>query len=70
MHIALKNKNGDLGREQKASSLKLLLWVGMVSISMFFAGLLSAFIVEKADVNTWQGFMIRTNSNAGFNGPN
>ena len=58
MHIALKNKNSDLGQKQKASSLKLLLWVAMVSISMFFAGLLSAFIVEKADVNNWQGFTL------------
>ena len=58
MHIALKNKNSDLGQKQKASSLKLLLWVAMVSISMFFAGLLSAFIVEKADVNNWQGFAL------------
>ena len=47
MEIALKNK-----------VRKQLLWVAMVSISMFFGGLISAFIVEKADVNTWQGFSL------------
>ena len=47
MDITLKNK-----------VRKQLLWVAMVSISMFFGGLISAFIVEKADVNTWQGFSL------------
>tara|TARA_B110000116_G_scaffold128468_1_gene111423 strand:+ start:109 stop:714 length:606 start_codon:yes stop_codon:yes gene_type:complete len=47
MDIALKNK-----------VRKQLLWVAMVSISMFFGGLISAFIVEKANINTWQGFTL------------
>ena len=47
MEIALKNK-----------VRKQLLWVAMVSISMFFGGLISAFIVEKANINTWQGFTL------------
>ena len=32
---------------------KQLLWVALVSISMFFASMLSAFIVEKAVVVNW-----------------
>ena len=47
MDIALKNK-----------VRKQLLWVAMVSISMFFAGLISVLIVGKADVNTWQAFIL------------
>jgi len=37
---------------------KQLLWVAMVAISMFFASLLSAFIVEKADVLNWNKFIL------------
>ena len=37
---------------------KQLLWVSLVSISMFFASLLSAFIVEKADVLNWNEFIL------------
>ena len=37
---------------------KQLLWVALVSISMFFASLLSAFIVEKADVLNWNEFIL------------
>ena len=37
---------------------KQLLWVALVSISMFFASMLSAFIVEKADVVNWKVFIL------------
>jgi cytochrome c oxidase subunit 3 len=37
---------------------KQLLWVALVSISMFFASMLSAFIVEKADVGNWKNFIL------------
>ena len=37
---------------------KQLLWVALVSISMFFASMLSAFIVEKADVGNWKYFIL------------
>ena len=37
---------------------KQLLWVAMAAISMFFASLLSAFIVEKADVLNWNEFIL------------
>jgi cytochrome c oxidase subunit 3 len=37
---------------------KQLLWVAMAAISMFFASLLSAFIVEKADVGNWHEFIL------------
>ena len=37
---------------------KQLLWVALVSISMFFASMLSAFIVEKADVGNWKVFIL------------
>jgi cytochrome c oxidase subunit 3 len=37
---------------------KQLLWVALVSISMFFASMLSAFIVEKADVGNWEDFIL------------
>jgi cytochrome c oxidase subunit 3 len=33
---------------------KQLLWISLAAISMFFASMLSAFIVEKADVGNWQ----------------
>jgi len=41
----------------KDKALKQLLWVGMFSISMFFAGLTSAFIVRKAEGN-WTEFIL------------
>ena len=37
---------------------KQLLWVALVSISMFFASMLSAFIVEKGDVENWRNFSL------------
>ena len=37
---------------------KQLLWVALVSISMFFASMLSAFIVEKADVGNWKDIVL------------
>lgn len=46
MDISLKNK-----------VRKQLLWVAMAAISMFFAGLLSAFIVRKAEGN-WTEFIL------------
>jgi len=36
----------------KNKSAKLLLWVAIAGISMFFAGLTSAYIVRKADIIT------------------
>ena len=47
MDIALRNR-----------VKKQLLWVALVSISMFFASMLSAFIVEKADVGNWKDFIL------------
>lgn len=41
----------------KNKALKQLLWVGMGSISMFFAGLTSAYIVRKAEGN-WVDFIL------------
>ena len=41
----------------KNKSLKLLLWVGIAGISMFFAGLTSAYIVRKAEGN-WIVFQL------------
>ena len=40
----------------KNKALKQLLWVGMGSIAMFFAGLTSAYIVRKAEGN-WVDFI-------------
>ena len=37
---------------------KQLLWVALAAISMFFASMLSAFIVEKADVGNWKVFIL------------
>lgn len=42
-------------QEKNASSKKLLLWVGMGSMVMFFAGLTSAYIVRKMEGN-WREF--------------
>ena len=41
----------------KNKSAKLLLWVGIAGISMFFAGLTSAYIVRKAEGN-WLEFQL------------
>lgn len=40
------------------SSKKQFLWIAMGSMVMFFGGLLSALIIEKADVNNWQAFVL------------
>ena len=37
---------------------KQLLWVALAAISMFFASMLSAFIVEKGDVDNWQDIVL------------
>lgn len=42
-------------QEKNASSKKMLLWVGMGSMVMFFAGLTSAYIVRKMEGN-WREF--------------
>ena len=41
----------------KNRPLKQLLWVGIAAISMFFAGLTSAYIVRKAEGN-WTEFVL------------
>jgi cytochrome c oxidase subunit 3 len=41
----------------KNRALKQLLWIGMGSIAMFFAGLTSAYIVRKAEGN-WTDFIL------------
>lgn len=48
MLVKMNNKN---------KALKQLLWVGMISISMFFAGLTSGYIVRKAEGN-WTNFIL------------
>ena len=50
----LKNKSWFRRNER---SEKLLLWVGIAGISMFFAGLTSAYIVRKAEGN-WLEFQL------------
>ena len=55
MSLALHTNNNDEVKKL-ASSKKQLLWIAMGSMSMFFAGLISALIVEKADVNNWTNF--------------
>ncbi len=37
---------------------KQLLWISLAAISMFFASMLSAFIVERADVRNWKEFIL------------
>jgi len=53
MSIAINNKeNTDI--KKIISSKKQFLWIAMGSMVMFFGGLLSALIIEKADLNTFQ----------------
>ena len=54
MDIAFEHSS--LEKEKRLASKKQLLWIAMGSMSMFFAGLISALIVEKADVNNWTNF--------------
>lgn len=37
---------------------KFALWLGMASMTMFFAALTSALIVKKADIQTWENFRL------------
>jgi cytochrome c oxidase subunit 3 len=37
---------------------KFALWLGMASMTMFFAALTSALIVKKADFQTWENFKL------------
>ena len=48
-------ENIDYKAEIKKKTSKPLLWIGIVSIVMFFSGLTSAVIVIKSDT-TWDGF--------------
>lgn len=52
------NTSVTIEKNKLIASKKQLLWIAMISISMFFAGLLSALIIERKDVNTWQGFVL------------
>tara|TARA_B100000963_G_scaffold53824_2_gene41900 strand:- start:28443 stop:29036 length:594 start_codon:yes stop_codon:yes gene_type:complete len=57
MSIAINNKeNTDI--KKIISSKKQFLWIAMGSMVMFFGGLLSALIIEKADLNNWQAFVL------------
>ena len=56
MDIAFEHST--LEQEKRSSSKKQLLWLAMVSISMFFAAFISALIVEKGDVNSWEGLRL------------
>ena len=44
-------------KQVKEKALKMLLWIGMVSISMMFAGLTSGYIVRRG-TGTWTQFSI------------
>lgn len=37
---------------------KFALWIGMASMSMFFAALTSALLVKKGDYGSWEGFKL------------
>ncbi|MBX2903585.1 MAG: cytochrome c oxidase subunit 3 [Chitinophagales bacterium] len=39
---------------------KFALWLGMASMTMFFAALTSALIVKKADIQVWENFRLPT----------
>lgn len=56
MDIAFEHSSVE--KEKRLASKKQLLWLAMASISMFFAALLSALIVEKGDVNSWEGLSL------------
>jgi len=55
MSIAINNKE-NIDIKKIMSSKKQFLWIAMGSMVMFFGGLLSALIIEKADVNNWKAF--------------
>ncbi|MBA2582027.1 MAG: cytochrome c oxidase subunit 3 [Bacteroidetes bacterium] len=55
MEMALRSPQEELELRKKAK--KTLLWVGLVSIIMMFAGLTSAYIVRMAEGN-WQDFAL------------
>ena len=57
MSIAINNKE-NLDVQKIISSKKQFLWIAMGSMVMFFGGLLSALIIEKADINNWQAFVL------------
>jgi cytochrome c oxidase subunit 3 len=52
----------DILRDQKEYSgvhpQKFALWIGMASMSMFFAALTSALLVKKGDYRSWEGFRL------------
>ena len=58
MGISVEKNNVNFETKAVDSSKKQLLWIAMVSISMFFGGLLSALIVDRADVNNWNEFVL------------
>lgn len=57
MSIVINNKE-NIDIKKIVSSKKQFLWIAMGSMVMFFGGLLSALIIEKADVNNWQAFVL------------
>jgi cytochrome c oxidase subunit 3 len=60
MSVALSKQ--DISRDQKEYSgvhpQKFALWIGMASMSMFFAALTSALLVKKGDYRSWEGFRL------------
>ena len=58
--VKIENWDKDLTKEDRRAltiPLKSMLFIGMVAISMFFAGLTSAYIVRKAEGN-WMEFIL------------
>ncbi len=57
MEIALENKLSNSNRKV-AHPKMMLLYLGIASMIMAFAALTSAYIVKRADVNTWLSFKL------------
>lgn len=57
MEASMVENNSSTPREIRERSPKMLLWIGMVSIGMMFAGLTSGYIVRRGS-GTWIAFQI------------
>ncbi|NNC94800.1 MAG: hypothetical protein HKN92_04505 [Chitinophagales bacterium] len=58
MDVTYKRDNILKGSSSNIPPQKFALWLGMASMTMYFAAITSAFIVKRADFNSWANFKL------------
>lgn len=60
MEVSMNNNKALEGSSSRIPPQKFALWLGMASMTMYFAAITSAFIVKRADYMAWENFKLPT----------